>query len=571
MAANSVNVAGAGRVWIVPVESDPTGVLIPSQAPIIAVLATNPPPGSVGAWYNPGTSPATWRPLISAGDPLPANLARLSAAYDNALCDEIVSLAGDLGAAQPNVLTGHALSIYLGKLIHGYSRMWMLMFGSPESVIDGATLEIPWRRATNEDVVYTFCLDRSGTYVAPEGQIKIDISACTTTEQFALAVQAAFATYLDMGLGRGTNHYPGSPVLIVATSFGGQELNASTWDPRGTAISSGYVSMSAMAGPPATDGLNQIQPIFRQLWYLGEKTIGMIYQASNDTDPRVGVLSPIDIAGRTYPSQCGQTVVTVNGEKAFRRTAGPVEDPGGNCYVPLFRQKIYRGTPEQVGTLLGYFDTPPLYARQARRDVRLRWVIKGVNTNVAAKKILLGLRVNGNAVGFTLAKQIFTMGSPGEGTRTFYQGMAGENSAGYGEFPLLIDYANPIQSRGAENAGIGPGASFGVCLEMTLRIAHQLETVNWSGLGDATTLRHDLSHMRLEWDGWYRDQDIPNEPMAHVHGEGQIVDPLASLGFDTPVFEIDTLGIVALVENESLQWGQVSAIDPASYVEIEYL
>jgi hypothetical protein len=228
--------------------------------------------------------------------------------------------------------------------------------------------------------------------------------------------------------------------------------------------------------------------------------------------------------------------------------------------------------PENVGTLLGYFDSPLLHAVKARRDVRLRWNILGVNSAAEAKLIMPALRIffTGEAnptSNFTIAKQIFTMGTPSEGPVVLHQGMAGLDYSGNGECPLLIDFNLPIQSIGGGGDGIAAGGSFGLFVEMKLKYAYKTSAQNWSGLGDNAKFAQDLQHFRLEWDVWYRDVvSGSNPPLAHAHGEAQIADP--NYGADV---EIERLGIATKVAGETGFYGQVSAIDPGSYVEIEYL
>lgn len=566
---------GNTRVWVIPVEADPTGSVTPSQAPVIAVLATNPPPGSVGCWYNAGTSSATWRPLISASTPtvIPDNLLRLAAAEDAQLCDELIGLGGTLGPASLNQKTAHALSAAIGKLIYGQSRFWMLMCGDPAAVADGVTIEIPWRDSgTGNDKEIIFCLDRSGTFVAPEGQIRIDISACANANEFAVAVYAALDANLDLGIGRGSSQPPGSPVMIVATSFSDQNLNDSSWNPHGTAISSGFIGLSATAGPPATDGFEQIWPYLRELSIGAQQSFPVVTELDNNANPPVsgGATPAANFYGREYPAgYVGQIQKSADGRKAWRRTLGQADDPDNKCWVPLHRTKTYRGTPENVGTLLGYFDSPLLHAVKARRDVRLRWVILGVNTAAEAKHINLGLRVRktGDVTNFTMAKAIHTMGTPSEGPVVLHQNMAGLDYAGNGEFPLLLDFNLPIQSLGSGGDGIAAGGSFGVTLEMVLRIPHQLTVENYSGLGTLADMKRDLQFFRLEWDAWYRDADNLNPtPLAHAHGEAQIYDTVGA----GVLQEIERLGIQTKSPSPEF-WGQVSAIDPGSYVEIEYL
>lgn len=571
MALISVN---GGRVWIIPVEADPTGSVTPSQAPVIAVLATNPPPGATGAWYNSGTSSASWRPLISAAGSsytLPENLQTLSDANGGQLIAEQISLFNSLTPAGLNQSPVGDLSKLIGKLIYGIARQYFLTCGDPAAVVDGQTLVVRWKDA-GEPVTLTFAMNRSGAYVPNPGEIPVDISAATNATGFAIRLQEALYLNLPGGMGRENQQW--DQYIIVATSFAGRDLAADTWNLGGTVISSGNVTVQDLGyggAPLPQDPMMMLQGYLAEIVRAAEQQC-MFVQIGNAVDPRETTVEPVVFGKTAYPDRLGQLLYTADGTKAFRRTTPANRDGGTGLrdFVPLHKTRTYRGTEENVGTLFGYFDSPLLHALKAKRAVRLRWVILGVNSAAQAKDILPALRVTatGNVTNFTMAKQIFTMGTPSEGPVVLHQGMAGLDYSGNGEIPLLLDFNLPIQSNGSGGTGIAAGGSFGICIEMTLRIADQLNISNLSGLGNNADLRRDLAFFRLDWDAWYRDSDNLNPtPLAHAHGEAQIFDANGGLAF-----EIERLGIQTKANpGDPDFWGQVSAIDPGSYVEIEYL
>ncbi len=565
---------GGQRVWITPVDADPTGSITPSQAPVIAVLATNPAPGETGCWYNAGTSPLTWRPLVSSSGAapyvLPEDLQRL---HESGHVDEEISLLHDLAAARPDYAgaarTWSGLPDLIGRIFFGRPRAYYFDAAAPEVFTTGMTLVLRTVLTdSTEEVVRTFVFNKGDVpgFAPGAGEIEVNISACTTAAEIATALSAV----LRANLWCGRDSTVENARVTLQTGFCGQALQGPAFDPDGTAFAAGALSYYEPVTDPAKNPVMDLHSVVLQLLHASQ-----VQQLSQEIpgglDPRAEDVAPL-VFGRTVaPEQIGQLLVTPDGTKAYRRT-GPASRMAGTGirdFVALHRTKTFRDPDEQPGVLFGYFDSPLLYAVQARRDVRLRWIILGVNSAAEAKNISLGLRVHatGDVTAFTMAKAIHTMGTPSEGPVVLHQNIAGLDSSGNGEVPLLLDFNLPIQSNGSGGNGIAAGGSFGVCLEMRIRIPHQLDISNSSGLGNNVDLQRDLKFFRIDWDAWYRDIDNANPtPLAHAHGEAQIFDSAGGLAF-----EIERLGIQAKTPGVGGFWEQVSAIDGGSYVEIEYL
>jgi hypothetical protein len=565
----TVNIGtGTCRLWVMPVAADPTGVVIPEQAPIIAVLAANPGAGATGCWYNSGTDPAGWRPLVSAageGYTLPAVLQRW---IDSNRVDECIGLMNDLQPAGLVPSPVGDLTKLLTKILYGVGRQYFMTFGDPAAVVDGETIILKWKDGA-EPATVTFALNRSGTYTPGPGEVAIDISGAAVAAEFAGRVQEAFYFGLPGGMGRGNQQF--DAYVIVETSFAGQEISGEEYDMSGTAISGGRLSVGAIGyggAPLPASAIMAIQSSVFEILHAAAVS-HMTMEIANGVDPRATQVAPLTVGRMVYPKAIGQLLYTPDGITAFRKTGKPAEDIDGIGYVPLHRQRVTRGTEADEGVLFGYFDSPLLYGNQARRDIRLRFVILGVNTALATKQINLALRLNATA-NFTMSKNLITVGTPSEGPVTSFFAESGLDYSGLGEVPLLLDRNIPIQSLGSGGDGIAAGGSFGVRIDITIHKPDGIDPLNWSGLGDNTELQKDLRHRRISWVAWFRDRDpamsLNPSPLACTRGEGYISD--LAPGFS----DFERIGIVTKAQETSESfWGQVSAIDPASSVEIEYL
>lgn len=265
---------GASRVWIMTVNEDPTLVITPAQAPVIAVLSTDPGPAMTGAWYNRGTDPAGWRPLISGFVyNLPDNLTRLSQAKSALFVDEFLQTSVDRGRELPQQPDPAEFTTFFRYVDQGIQRGYQLQCGDPAAVVDGETLVIRWRdNPTNpaSEVVYTFAMDRTGTYTPGPGEIVVSLAAAADSTAFATAVYEAFRTHVALALGGKSRHY--GPFALIYTWFTGQELNLSRWDMTGTAISNGRITLSAVGDNPAS-AIFALQPKITELLALANMGI----------------------------------------------------------------------------------------------------------------------------------------------------------------------------------------------------------------------------------------------------------------------------------------------------------